>query len=207
MLETGLFVSGDLTALKVTYEQFYTIVKRALGIYDKYKPVSRTFIIQTNDNAFAFASDNCPEFISSAIPTGYGYVNAFSILNNYTTSDGDLPQVVFRYTKPILITSLSGEYEIKANFKRQQTVTYCNPEQTLIDDVEITDLDFTDQFFIDLVTGMFLQLIGKFRRNVTLNDSDVSFDAATMVAEGQQKYEEALQNIQDTSRWYLAIGA
>ena len=208
MLESGLFISGDITNLKVTYEQFFTLVKRALGIYDKYKPISRVSRILTNDNAFTFFGDQyqIPEFISSATPTGYGVVNAFSIMNNASMSDGDTPQIVFRYTKPTLITSLSGEYEIRGNYKRRVTVTYCDPEQTKIDDVDISDLDYSDQYFIDLVTGLFLILIGKFRRSVVLNDSDVTFDSGVMVEEGQQLYAQALQNIQDTARWYLGVG-
>ena len=206
MLETGLFVSGDITNLGLTYKQFWMIVKRALGIYNKYKPIQKKSLILTNNNFYRFPDELAPEFITSAYPTGYGYVNPFSIINYANESSGDLPQVVFRYTKPELITSLSGQFEITGNYHRYCEITYCDPEGTVIDDVEISDLYDADNYFFDLVEALFLQLVGKFTKFVTQADSSTVFDSDALIEDGKSKYEEALQNIQDTSKWYMAIG-
>lgn len=208
MLNTGQFIAGDISNLALTTNQFWSIVKKALGVYDKYKPVSKKFIITSTDERYVFPDvpgNPAPEFISSAYPTGYGYVNPFTI-TQFNDSVSELPQVVFRYVKPYLTTSMSGQFEVKANFKRKTDITYTDNTNTVIYDVEISDIDESDQYFFDLVEGLFLMTVGKFRSAFSLADTDIVMNAPQMIEDGKEKYEEALQNIQDTSKWWLAVG-
>jgi hypothetical protein len=70
---------------------------------------------------------------------------------------------------------------------------------------EVLNIDDNFDEFFELLKGKFMVSVGMSRRAFTLNELPVTMDADTMVSEGKEIIEAALEDITDTnSKWYQA---
>jgi len=190
MLDTGQYLYESALKIDSTDNRFNLLVRGVLGTYSKYMPVEKNFN-RTIDLSYDFTNDSegIPDWISSAVLVSYPLYQFVS--NN----DLNLINVFHEYRKPVLYVSIAGEYEITALYNHE-----------VIDDNGVWKIDTisdSDDLFFKLLAGRFLQLIGRSRRAFTLNDLPISSDADSLVSEGKEMEQEALEQLGEESKWYL----
>lgn len=74
-------------------------------------------------------------------------------------------------------------------------------------DVDIKFLDLRrDDLYVELVTGMFMQTVGRSRRAFLLEGNPILIDADATVQEGKEIFEAAKIRLEETSLWWTTIG-
>jgi hypothetical protein len=73
--------------------------------------------------------------------------------------------------------------------------------------INLPTIGYNDEYFLDLLQGMFLKALGVSRRSFTLNDLPLTMDGADIASEGQSLEEQAMDEIRNNhSKFYLAYG-
>jgi hypothetical protein len=74
-------------------------------------------------------------------------------------------------------------------------------------DVDIKYLEYRrDELYFDMITGIFMQSVGRSRRAFLLDGNPIVIDADALVQEGKELFEAAKIRLEETSLWYHAIG-
>jgi hypothetical protein len=206
MLDSGEFIIDDMTLANIDMNRFWRLVKRDLAYYNRYKPVLKYMNIQVGSSPYIFPDqpgNPAPEWISKIYPTGIA--SNFSLFGLVGNNRDPVP-VVFRYNKPNLWIANAATVECTCLFNRTVTITYSDVSNTIISDVDISDLSETDTWFLRLVTANFMIAVGRSRRAFLIGDFPISMDSSELVAEGLQQKIEAEQYIMDQGRWAFSIG-
>ena len=199
-ITSGQFIIDDLDETKLDIEKFWALTKPAVDIYDKYLP-TKTVLNLTLQPTYTFPKDNAPEWISSVYPSG-----AFMAMSLYVyqSSNPNPFPVFFRYEKPTLYVNIGCEAQVTAHYKRK--CKEIRDENNKLTNVIIEDLDFSDNYFTDLVTGYFLISLGKSRRSFTLSDFPAQMDSSDLVSEGQTLIDNSMQAIRENSYFQYSLG-
>lgn len=105
----------------------------------------------------------------------------------------------------VLYVSETGQVDIKAHYSFPWVYIYDSAGNIV--DVEIYFLDEShDSVLFDLILGQFLMMVGRSRRAFMLDQSPVVYDASDLVLEGKEVYDQAKQELFETSKFYLALG-
>ncbi|GEK07991.1 hypothetical protein PPEP_a4242 [Pseudoalteromonas peptidolytica F12-50-A1] len=203
MIETGGFIMGDLEMTQIDKHQFHLIVKRALGIYNKYCPQSKRLIVDC-DKTYDFTTSPLgrPNWVSNVTPLDHESAIAELV---YGRSIINKPPV-WEYQEPTLfIAGSAGKYDVTAlyfhditdiMFDENNRVTTCN----------LPSISYDDVLFLDLLVSYSLLAIGRSRRAFTLQDFPVSMDGKLLVYEGRLMLKNTKRRLQEQSRWHHAIG-
>lgn len=204
LLESGQFLIGADT-IELDSTKFETIVKRVLGIYNKYHPIDVLHDLVLLDTIYTFTGTPTPIFISDVIPIGTALpAITFYGISSFSGNALDIKQTfVWKYNRPTLYVPAAGQYNITAVYTHQITTVPNSSPATK----EILTIDETDEYFLKLLTGYFLIGLGRSRRAFTLQDLPVTADAADIVGEGITIITEGTQALQEVgSKFYLAWG-
>lgn len=226
LLESGQFILGDMSSVRIDTPKFWALTKRWLAYYGKYKLHTSDFNLQVNmSHTFPLTQTDpitpglrlAPQWISKAIPVGIGSsgggANIYALVSYGASygalySDG-LPSYspmrsIYKYEKPTLYVEQSGLYDITAHYDRQYNLVLDRSGD--IEEVDMTDITEADNKFIDLVVAASLIAIGRSRRAFTLSDLPVQNDSSEMVSDGQQLLQDTKEGLSETSDWHLSIG-
>jgi hypothetical protein len=157
--------------------------------YSKYIYKSKnihTFV--TYATPFVFSAP-APDIVGAVVPVSvYGlYIGEFLNFRflTHTTYLSTKPlsrfAIAWRYEKPKLFVGYQGEVEIRAHWRVQFD------EVNNVLEVE----NDTRDILVDLIAGHVMTSLGRSRRMVRIGDSNMEFDAAEMVAEGEELIREA----------------
>lgn len=221
MTESGEFIVGELETTQINRHRFHLIVKRALAIYSKYRPLTdrQTLAVSASLNMTDISGGTTPAWISRVVPVNdstsdggssqsaaaFIYGNAGGLSDPYYAS-GRPRQIPWEYNKPTLSVSGSdGMYDITMH--RPHTLEDIEKDDNnLVTEATIPSIDYADDIFFDILVGFFLMSLGRSRRAFTLNDLPVTMDASDLVSEGETKVNEAKERLTEQSSWYLALG-
>lgn len=224
LVDSGQFIVGDLSDLCLDKAKFWTLVKTVLITYERHRPYkwhetinvtkSHTFTEQVDDDQLPVEDQvvikYIPEWISEVLPVGVGnvYNNQFVIDQALTgvSSGSDVREPmrwVWKYAKPTLYIPYTGRIDILCVGKYVRIEEFATGGG--LKEVEIVGLS-EDKMFLDLVTGKFMQAVGRSRRAFTLDDLPVTTDSAELVSEGKEIYDQAYEKLEQRNDWSLAIG-
>lgn len=203
MFDRVLIQSGQLLLtpeeLEVQPGAFLTLVKATLPILNDYMPWDRRETIPIGGTHHQFTVE-IPEWLCEVTPIQILgmpwqiYMESFDF--EYTKKS-----FVWRYLKPDLYLQAGGIFDVHKVFYHQLTKVYGTQDEWEI--VTITD-DFHE--FFEMLTGKFMQLLGRIRRSFTLDDFPVKVDAAQMITEGKAMEEDGFTDLVDRgSAWRLAM--
>lgn len=202
---TGEFLLGDITALQLDHNRFYRLVRRCIGIYEGYRPLEKRFNLTTTQKHTFRETDTpngIPSWVSAVIPIGIPIAPFANLQNSGEMNPGTF---IYRYDKPDLYLSQSGSVDVSAIFPYLNSANITSTG-AVIEQVDMPDIDEMEhEHLIDLLCGHFLVSIGRSRRAFTVDDVQISNDAAEMVQEGQDRISEAKEALGERSKWWLAI--
>lgn len=178
-------------------DDFFVLFKGVIfPLYKKYVYKSRNVSIYVSYNVPYIFPSPAPEVVSAVIPQSvYGlYIGEFLNFrfSSHTSYLSNKPltrfSMAWRYEKPRLWVGYQGRVEVRAHWNLE----------LMQDDVgewwvEV-DPD-TQDILVDLSAGYMMESVGRSRRMVRIGDSNIEFDAESMVAEGAELIKEARERL------------
>lgn len=195
LLNKSLVLSGQFLMtsvnIEVNIDNFKDLVKVVLSAYNKYRPFDRTFNINTEQKYYTFIND-IPDMIGEITPVRFAGVPLWYFQDKFTFNLLR-PNFIWSYRKPTLYLPWQGIYDVNAVYN--QTII-----QQEVDGVEEWVLPYItdeDNLFIDMVVGKFMYALGRSRQAFVLNDVPITTDAAQLISDGNEMYNNALANLVD----------
>jgi len=218
MIESGEFILGDLDNTLLDIDKFWKLVKRVLKTYAQYRAYTATRNVTVNRGKYTYTTAltyGIPNWISSVTPVEVtGAIGIYQFAQREVSERIDeftlleLPRgFQWRYDKPTLYVTESGRMEVIEHYEHSYTVT--TDSTGLVEEVAFPTLDFgEDKLFVDLLVGKFLQALGRSRRAFTLEELPINMDAAELVTEGTELWNETITKLEEggASRWWDALG-
>lgn len=213
LARSGQFILANAD-LEIEDTRWERLVKTTLRKYNAHHPHSDRFNVVTTGRDFAFTINSqplgVPDWVSEVIPIRMSgvAVTIGSILKHDSQLDpyGDLVKQMFiwQYKKPTLYLQYAGEFDVEAVYSHRIT-DVANPPSGSNAKKEVSTIsDDRDDIFFDLLTGRFLQALGRYRRAFTLQEIPITTDAETLVSEGTDLVTKAEENLGDQAKWWLA---
>jgi len=209
MVNSGQFIIPD-TALELSLTNFSTIVSKELNLFSRYFPLRYRFNLDTvqREHTFLVSSTpyGIPESISKVIPVRL-YTSPFNQANqNHNKNTKTLAP--FRYIKPKLYIAFAGTHDISARFyyKSVDTGNVDTNGNPIYDIANFDDTIRGYDIFIELITGKFMQVIGRSRGVVSHNDLPMSDDGKDLVSDGKTIYESAMKRLITEGLWSSSWG-
>lgn len=215
LLRSGQFIMST-SRVELNSDRFVLLAEEALAIYSKHNPVEQHFTVEVQENrTHTFNMGNThglgvPKNVSSVTPIRIIGVNPwilrqrFGIALDRADSQLDIKQECpYEYRAPKLVLPYSGEFDVLVWYVHQ-VVKNESPSGEIIYD--LPTISPSDNNFLDLVRGMFLEGLGRSRRAFTLNDLPITMDADRIADEGRELVNDAKQAIANSSKFYLAFG-
>jgi len=223
----GQHIAGDLDSFEFDYTKLYYALKPDMDNFADYFPITKKFNISqltgTNtvydftthpenigyniDDIEAPIYGNPPESILKCTPVGGTQVMTnWAQWNSTRQVPGTLgfiptPRLVKReYRKPKLYVSETGKFDVTASYRPYHKISQTG--QT-ITEVEILELE-ESRLFYDLMSARFLLIVGRTRRAFTHQNFPIITDAADLVREGNELFENTWKAIYDRNPWYKA---
>lgn len=204
----------DKEDLEVDADRFKILVKSVLRLYNGHRPwVKRQTVRIVNEHKryLNIAPDLAPKFISDVIPLRLRGGLGLFLEERHNQRFGDLikEQFIWRYENPTLYVEYDGDFDITEVHTHQITQTADSEPKDQVASIDGTEFgqqnaDEADAFF-DLLTGRFLQSIGRNRRAFTINEMPLTTDAAELVSDGNEIWQNAFDHLtENRSKWYLA---
>ena len=220
---SGNFIIPE-ESLELGKDKFHIVLRNSIGWYQRYSPLLMTFSLNFSNLNYTFTGFEYPKYnlwqvplipdsISDVFPSYSTLYNPlmYRISSNTTVSTlSNQPKIPFiwRYDKPILHIDRAGEIEVKAVYSHpiiDRMVEIISETGTSYrTEVDLPSISPTDIDFLDMMTGMFMVILGRSRGLFQYSDSTVSFQSDQLVSEGSALIEKAQQSIIDNSDFYLA---
>ena len=220
---------GTLESIKLDLKKFTLLMKPEIEFYQQYFPLRKKFNINVNpDKTYDFTSDpnnigydfsdhynpvlgEPPIDITRATPVGQSQlINNWAQFNKGLGMPGQPGRLITpfqclrEYRKPKAWFSQPGRFDVTCYYEYSFKETYDNTvEPAVLTEVEIIGCD-GHMYLLDLLSGRFLQLIGRSRRAFTYNDLQITTDADQLVKEGIEDYEKAKLTIQENQDYHNA---
>jgi hypothetical protein len=206
IVESGEYIFADVGKIQMNLNNFWKLVQRALGFYQKHNPITKLQFVTTSTVPFIYDingvySDYPPAWISRLVIAQL----AVNVLSFYYGKPqlGPLP-VIWRYENPALYISISGNFSVTSHYNYTTTVTTDN--QGNIEDVNIQNIDLSHYRFMELVKWYFLRSVSRARSAFILNESAISMDAEKIYSEASAEIKNVEDDIRLSGKWYESIG-
>lgn len=224
MIESGQWIVGDLDDMSLNYEKFWTLCRSVLNTYHKSIPYTinenvwvskmHTFQKVWDDEGLPINQRtlirDIPLWVSSVLPVGYSALTNMALgIQLFLATDSAGSQLgqpvnwIWRYEAPNLYVPYTGELDIRSHSNYPYELI--RGSSNLLVDVDIPGLNY-DESFLKIVTGKFLQAIGRSRRAFTLTDIPVSIDGNDLVTEGKELEAEGRELLEARTHWHFSIG-
>lgn len=217
LLRSGQFILKKKN-IEIDVDNFRILVEDALSEYSGFVPYVKSYRMNFNSNrSFKFTETfdgelgRAPDWIASANP-----ISSFGSIANVFTPGfprhpgqsvgtvGDLVEPVqapWDYNKhnKTLTVAYSAFYKVEAVY--EHIVEKIADTQN---EYEVKTITYKDQPFFKILQGMFLMGVGRSRRAFTLSDLPILMDADTLVSDGQEILTQAMEEIKDDQKIFLA---
>lgn len=218
VIRSGQFLLNS-NNIELNVERFRELVEDALGIYSKFCPYDEHVVTEFSSSRSISLTDSIiknitgkdylgtPDWVSDVMPVRLYAINPLYVFRNLDpNANSELATksfLPFEYRKPNLYVSISGEMDIHCVWNHRiietediyGSITY-----------DLPTISTDDNLFLKLVQGMFLQGLGKSRRAFTLNDLPITMDASEIASEGAELEREAMEQMENDQKFYLAFG-
>lgn len=215
VIRSGQFLITP-SKLELNVDRFRDLVEDALAVYSKFSPYEQYINIHvTSPRTAALTKDRVvaltgkpflgePDFLSDVTPIrmlgtrpSVLFKNLDPMHNSELIIKAEIPWV---YRKPNVTVSFAGEWEIHCCYRHR----VWEQEENGTFKYSLPTIDpAIDEVFIKYVQGLFLQGIGKSRRAFTLSDLPIAMDADTIVSEGIDLVEKAVEEMEANQKFYL----
>lgn len=204
---SGQFLIPD-SVIELKLDKFKIIVEQTLGVWNNYTPIDKHVYKNLDSGRQYTFTENDPNGIPKNIvdlqPIRISGVAPF-FLSEYGRLGDTLDikkSFPWEYRAPKLTVPITGEFDLHCIYDHKLVVDNSTGGEPAYRCDTIATSD--DEFF-DILTGRFLQSLGRSRRAFTLNELPITVDGAELVAEGKQMEDEARADlIENKSKWYLA---
>jgi hypothetical protein len=115
---------------------------------------------------------------------------------------------LWQYNNNKLYYSETGWLDVTCSYDYQYIQQFNDPANpTCLTDVEIPYLELDTNFYVlkQILLGRFMQVIGRARRAFTFNDLPITTDAAELVREGTEIYNEARKLLYQAHDWSASV--
>lgn len=210
LIESGQYVGG-LESTLLTNDYFRKIVERELRVYSKYRGNRKTREFELYDGkVFQLANQDIdiPDII-----TKIRYVESTSLFLA-TSKHGNISDYYWKYQDGVLRFNLPRDrYEVTYTTKYEVTKVDA-PEPPDTDPptprgdptYHITGLTEGDDDFMNLVTGRFMQAVGRSRNAFNIPELSLQHDGAALASDGTALYEKAEITLQESKDLHLFVG-
>jgi len=203
--------------IEVDAEKFRDLVQNSLREYNEHRPYTTKFTLTTTALAFTFLPGftialpqdtnviGPPDSISELIPqrlSGIGAVLQQQFFRRTKRMDPSLERMYFfwEYRNPTLTTLYIGTFDVAAVYYHRITQT----DEDEPEDQITTITTERDGSFVKLVTGKFMQALGRNRRAFIITEIPLQLDGPELVAEGKEMEAEAMAEMEEKAKWWLA---
>ena len=196
--------------LEIDDSKFLILVRSCLRKYNRHSPAHGKTNITASGTSYLFLeadSIGIPDWIAAVLPLASGgSFGAFHHTHGSHNSNVWGPELVKRkftweYRTPTLYLPYSGTFDV--TWVRNHRVTQNDNEQNQIASFGVDGTD-EDTFFA-LLTGRFLQTIGRFRRAFTIGEIPITMDASELVSDGLEMATAAEDDLtENQAKFYLA---
>lgn len=207
LIFSGQFLIPD-TVIELRVDKFKALVSHALGSWNNYNPIDRHINVDIStirQHTFTeLGPHGIPVNIVDLQPIRISGVAPFFLTEWGRLGDSleMKKQFPWEYRKPTLTVPMTGEFDLHCIYYHKIEVDNTTGGEPAYKVETISEND--DEFF-KLLTGLFLQSLGRSRRAFTLNELPITTDGAELVSEGKQMEDEAMADlIENKSKWYLA---
>lgn len=221
LFQYALFNSGNHlipeNSLEYTKDQFLSVLKICLGIYNRYTPMfyqynlyihslNYTFMGTEYPDYSKFNENLIPDFISDVIPTYTTFLNPFSswvqYQNGVQLEDQEKQMFVWRYDKPVLRVDRMGEMEILAVYNHP--ILQKEDKDTGLKYWDLPTINESDVAFLDLMTAKFMIMLGRSRRLFSQSETPINIDFQGLLSDGSALEEKAMQDIYNQAKFFAA---
>jgi hypothetical protein len=198
-------------------DKFRDLVEDSLAVYSKFSPYEQFINVNITSPRQVMLTKEIvqgltqkpflgePDYISDCTPIRTIGLRPSVLFKNLDPSYGtelvDKAQLPWVYRKPRLTVSFASEWEVLCCF-RHRIFEEEKPGGGFNYSIPTID-PAVDEVFIKHVQGMFLQGIGKSRRAFTMNDLPIGMDADTVVSEGLEMVNNAVEEMETNQKFYL----
>jgi hypothetical protein len=217
LIRSGQFLLNT-SNIELDADRFQCLVEDTLSIYNRFCPYDEHFFVTTSTNRRIILSPELvqsltgksylatPDWVSDIHPSRLFGLNPYFIFKNMAPNSNpyliDKTQMPWTYRKPELYVPMSAEWDVHGVWKHRIVETQ-SPTEGFIFDVPTLDEQDSDKF-IKLLQAFFLQGIGRSRRAFTMNDLPITMDASDIAGEGITMEEQALDDLENVQKIYLA---
>lgn len=200
MLNSGQYMT-EFDDTLMDNKQFVSIVTKQLEVYNRYYPLVKKFVFNLyNNKVFTVEKDGViPDSICEIRDVrATNYYNM--LVNGSTTQYGIISNLNWKYYSPELYFQyVPGQYECKCLIYHK-----FDPVRKVIDTME-PEFIGTHNYFLNLVTGKFMEFLGKSRQAFTISGLPVDTNASDLVSDGKELYQSTMDTIKINSRFDLAV--
>jgi len=214
LTESGEFILESLDNITINFDlaRFWRMTKTELRKYSSHVPVTHRYNITTSGWNYTFDDANSPHgvplWISECVPvtimTNLNQILQYQPNGVFGLNSTSNPRPFsWDYEKPTLRTTEDGMMDVLT--VHRHTVEETKDGGGVLTEVDLIDITEEDHHFIALVNAKFLIALGRSRRAFTLNELPTVMDAAELVSEGEQKYNETMEHLEEVNSWYLGV--
>lgn len=213
---SGQFIL-DPEDLEVDDKRFRVLVQSVLRKYNRYSPAHGKYNITTPSTNYTFLASaslptltgysvkGIPDWLAGVLPIrssgGFGIFQTIGLGDQFHFPDLEKMRFAWEYRKPTLYVPFSGQFEV--TWVKNHTVTQDENDNYQVETIG-ADTEDHDTFF-GLLTGSFLQTIGRYRRAFTIQEIPITMDASELVSEGNEMMERAEEDLKENQhKFYLA---
>ena len=215
LTESGQYLF-TLDNIEVKTHSFVQLVRSTLAAVNKHCPPDAVLNLPISggrDYTFTENQLDCngvqvgiPDYIYDVTPVSVSGVVPAILRDTFQINPelSDKATLPYIYRKPTLTVAISADFEVKSVHKHKLTSDAANssdPTRWRVD----TLTQEMDEFFA-LLTAKFIQTVGRSRRAFTLEDLPISSDADTMVGDGKEMEQEAIEQLQNNTAIHIGIG-
>lgn len=203
VLNSGQFMLSP-DALEIKKDSFLTLLRMTLGTYNHYDPIDMHLhknISSSRQYTFTEANtpEGVPEMIAEIIPIRIAGVYPFYLREfNQPKVNVSVPaEYPWEYRKPVLTVPIHAEYDIHVVYHHQMVM---GP-----DGWHCPTINDSHEEFMALLTARFIQALGRSRAAFVMGALPIQMNGDTMVSEGKEMEEKAMESIRTNKhKFYLA---
>lgn len=217
LVRSGQFLI-DQNNIELDIHRFRIIVKDALSTYSRANPYDEHIYYKTGAQRRIRLDENTvksltgkdylgvPDWVSDAAPMRLYGLNPYLVFKNLDPRRNselvDKTQMPWTYRKPDLYLPVSAEWDIHAVWNHRIVEREDDIDGFIYEVPTLEEYDC--EIFLKLLQGLFLQGIGRSRRAFTMNDLPIIMDGAEIAAEGVELEKEAIEELENVQKFYLA---
>lgn len=228
-IRNGQYVTGELSSIDLSLEKFWICIEPEITKFEEYFPLVKNFNVNMTGVSpvvydFSFDTNNVgydatfwenpifgnpPERIIKFVPVGQQQMVQNFITWTRTRSlpglNGTLAQPLstpYEYRKPKLYANYAGRFDVTAVYRYSRVEE--RDDNEVLTDVNLIGLE-RQPLLMDLLSGVFLQMLGRTRRAFTYTDLQITTDADQLVKEGELLYNDTLEKIYNQHDWHKAM--